>query len=245
MKIINTIFLLLLTANAALAEDRDSTDDKQEYDIEIIIFEDAHARYINSETWQQDVLDEAKSLIDNATSNKATDNLDKLSLSEINAGSYKSLEPKILRSEYKRINGSSEYNVLFYSAWRQTGLDENNAFDIDIDELVNLHNNKSQNAIHGHLKVVLARYLHFYGDLDYLRPIDKSVLNTDTIDASVDAIAQATETGVDLISHQSYPMQIHRRMRSKELHYIDHPLVGILVQINPTEKAEKEETKKQ
>jgi len=53
MKIINTIFLLLITANAAYAEDKDSTDDKQKYDIEIIIFEDAHARYINSETWQQ------------------------------------------------------------------------------------------------------------------------------------------------------------------------------------------------
>ena len=33
-------------------------------------------------------------------------------------------------------------------------------------------------------------------------------------------------------------MQMHRRMRSKELHYIDHPLVGLLIQINPTEKTE-------
>ncbi len=243
MKILTTIVLLFLTVNFPAAEEKDTADQMQKYDIEIIIFEDAHARYINSETWQQDAPDDTESLIDNATSNKATDNLDKLSLSEINAGSYKSLKPKILRSEYKRINGSSEYNVLLYSAWRQTGLDESKAFDIDIDELVNLHNNKSQNAIHGHLKVVLARYLHFYGDLDYQRPIDKSVVNTDTIDASVDASAQTTET--DLISKQSYPMQIHRRMRSKELHYIDHPLVGILVQINPTEKAEKEETIKQ
>ena len=243
MKIINTIFLLLLTVNAALAEDKDSTDDKQKYDIEVIIFEDAHARYINSETWQQDAPDDTGSLIDNTTSNKATNNLDKLSLSEINAGSYKSLKPKILSGEYKRINGSSEYNVLFYSAWRQTGLDENNAFDINIDELVNNHNNKSQNAIHGHLKVVLARYLHFYGYLDYQRPIVNNKVTTDTIDASVDASAQNTET--ELISEQSYPMQIHRRMRSKELHYIDHPLVGILVQINPTEKADIEKTIKQ
>lgn len=243
MKILTTIVLLFLTVNFPAAEEKDTADQMQKYDIEIIIFEDAHARYINSETWQQDTPDDTGSLIDNATSNKAADNLDKLSLSEINVGSYKSLKPKILRSEYKRINGSSEYNVLFYSAWRQTGLDKSNAFDIDIDELVNRHNNKSQNAIHGHLKVVLARYLHFYGDLDYQRPINKSVVNTDTIDASVDASAQTTET--DLISKQSYPMQIHRRMRSKELHYIDHPLVGILVQINPTKKAEKEETKKQ
>jgi len=93
------------------------------------------------------------------------------------------------------------------------------------------------------LKVVLARYLHFYGDLDYQRPIVNNDVTTDTIDASVDTSAQNTKA--DLISQQSYPMQTHRRMRSKELHYIDHPLVGILVQINPTEKAEKEDTNKQ
>ena len=33
-----------------------------------------------------------------------------------------------------------------------------------------------------------------------------------------------------------YPIKNHRRMRSKVLHYIDHPLVGILVQINPVKK---------
>ena len=35
--------------------------------------------------------------------------------------------------------------------------------------------------------------------------------------------------------NNSYTLQSHRRMRSKELHYIDHPLVGILIQINPVE----------
>ena len=40
-----------------------------------------------------------------------------------------------------------------------------------------------------------------------------------------------------------HPINSHRRMRSKELHYIDHPLVGILIQINPVEKTK--ETKDQ
>ena len=29
--------------------------------------------------------------------------------------------------------------------------------------------------------------------------------------------------------YQAYRMQMHRRMRSKELHYLDHPLMGILI----------------
>ena len=61
MKILTTIFLLFLTVNFPAAEEKDTADQMQEYDIELIIFEDAHARYINSETWQQDVPDEAKS----------------------------------------------------------------------------------------------------------------------------------------------------------------------------------------
>ena len=238
MKTLTTIVLLFLTVNSPAAEEKDTTDQMQKYDIEIIIFEDAHARYINSETWQQDAPDNTESLIDNATSNKTSDNLDKLNLSEINAGSYTSLKPKILNTEYKRINNSSEYKVLFYSAWRQTGLDKNNAFEIDINELANAHTSKSDNTLNGNLKVVLARYLHFYADLDYQRQDDKKNINTETIDTTADGTTEDKEINENIISKQTYPMQMHRRMRSKELHYIDHPLVGLLIQINPTEKAE-------
>ncbi|MCB1761188.1 MAG: peptidoglycan binding protein CsiV [Gammaproteobacteria bacterium] len=34
---------------------------------------------------------------------------------------------------------------------------------------------------------------------------------------------------------QSYRFKQHRRMRSKELHYIDHPLMGVLIEILPLE----------
>ncbi|MDH3450858.1 MAG: peptidoglycan binding protein CsiV, partial [Gammaproteobacteria bacterium] len=38
-----------------------------------------------------------------------------------------------------------------------------------------------------------------------------------------------------LLTMQSYPVRYHRRMRSSELHYIDHPLVGILILVTPVE----------
>jgi len=85
--------------------------------------------------------------------------------------------------------------------------------------------------------VVLARYLHFYADLDYQRQDDKKNINTDTADAKTDSSKQAKETDDDLIK-QSYPIQSHRRMRSKELHYIDHPLVRLVIQIKQAEKTE-------
>ena len=47
-------------------------------------------------------------------------------------------------------------------------------------------------------------------------------------------------TDVLAVDNNIYRMENHRRMRSKVLHYIDHPLVGILVQINTVIKPEKE-----
>ena len=186
MKIINTLILLLITSSAAFAAD------VRRYDVEIIIFEDAHSRYINSESWSS-----------NDVSANEKSNFDKLNLDKTNKPVYKNLRPGLIKSEYKRIKNSPEYNVLLYSAWRQTGMEPTRAFEIDISKLKNAHQSTSSNTISGKLKVVLARYLHLYGQLNY------------------------QQNGND------YLMSVHRRMRSKELHYIDHPLVGILVQINP------------
>lgn len=197
MKIISTLILLLVISGQTLAESDTSKTEVRRYDIEIIIFEDTHARYINNESWNH---------------GSHTDTLP-TSTKKVNTGAYKKLKPGILKHEYKRINASPEYNVLFYSAWRQTGLKASRAFEVDLDELKNTHTNSSENTISGKLKVVLARYLHFYSELNYRRN-DSGIQN-------------------QITAGNDYPITMHRRMRSKELHYIDHPLVGILIQINP------------
>ena len=47
------------------------------------------------------------------------------------------------------------------------------------------------------------------------------------------------ESVADVSEHDrvlaDFPLKIHRKMRSKELHYIDHPLFGILVEIRPAQ----------
>lgn len=195
MKTLSSIFLLILSYGYAQAETK-------RYDVEILIFEDAHARYINSETWREQVTS-----IDAFSSRK---------------GYYSSIRPHVLTGSYKRIKSSSNYNVLFYGGWRQTGLSKRRAFTINLDQLKNRHNAKSNNTISGDLKLVLARYLHLYGDLNYQRN-------------------GFTESRIDYSQNNShFPISFHSRMRSKELHMVDHPLVGILIQITPV----KEEAKK-
>ena len=60
------------------------------------------------------------------------------------------------------------------------------------------------------------------------------------------------ETGLESASHSDYGenrsqlsayqmKQLRRRIRSKELHYLDHPVLGMLLIITPYEKSEEDE----
>jgi hypothetical protein len=64
---------------------------------------------------------------------------------------------------------------------------------------------QSPGVMDGSIKVTLSRYLHVYTDFQF--------------------------DGAGLA--EPVHAKNHRRMRSRELHYIDHPLFGILVQITP------------
>jgi hypothetical protein len=232
MKLTGSLFLLFLTFGYAHAEDKHVDDvtpakDLKEYDVEIIIFEDAHARYLKSEAWNQKTTE----------INEITGKLGKLSKDGITATGFKSIKPAILKKQYNRMNASSEYKILFYGAWRQAGLEKNKAFEININDLKNSHRVRSKNTLTGTFKLVLARYLHIYNQLNYQR---KVTITEDSKITATDSAASEKQTGVlsnDMAPHNgSYPLNSHRRMRSKELHYIDHPLVGMLIQINPVEK---------
>ncbi len=229
MKLLPTILLLLISINIAYAEEGIKPK-LLEYDVEVIIFEDANARYINSEDWNHE------EVISDPAPEETTElpeNLDTLSIDEINAidekstAAFKNIKPVILNKEYKRVNNSKEYNVLFYGSWRQTGLSAEKTFEIDIQDLDNTHQATSKNTLTGNFKLVLARYLHIYSKLDYQRKLNNAVTEATTIET-------ATPTGeTTALAYENYLITNHRRMRSKTLHYIDHPLVGMLIQINP------------
>ena len=230
MKTLTTICLLFFIVSHAHAEDLDAdaaspASDLKVYDVEIIIFEDSHARYIKSETWDQYA--RTTEQLSAARKTNTTNKTD-----------FKSIKPAILRQQYKRINASPEYNVLFYGAWRQPGLEKSKAFAININDLKSSHKNKSGNTLTGTFKLVLARYLHIYNHLNYQRKI------TATTDSKITTTGNnASGKQSEIISNNLtpnnglYPLNSHLRMRSKELHYIDHPLVGMLIQINPVKKA--------
>ena len=266
MKIPSFLYLLILAASYTHAETAEPANDTpkelQEYDIEIIIFEDAHLRYINSEVWpQMDVDDEVEleeevepvaiqPLTEEVAIVEKIKNMEQPTLNKIYLTSFENTPPVILNKAYKKLNASSQQKVLLYASWRQAGLDKSIAFDININELVNNHRLKTEaeSAITGQFKIILARYLHFYSQLEYQRFSPGEQDNTqEEIENSSDSFIEATsenpllateEREEKTVTMQTFAIDNHRRMRSKELHYIDHPLVGMLIQINPSIKVE-------
>ncbi len=243
--------LLLIFNQAVHAETR-------YYDVEVIIYEDANATYLHSEDWQDEAAFRQENQQDTSSmslNNIASLKLEKPVVSTLPAGIatekptdnnkfFQNIEPTILTKEAKRIQHSSHYNLLFYTAWRQPGLDAKNAIAINLKDLVNHAQLKTQNSIEGTLKVVLSRYLHFYTKLDYLHhemvqikteptQLKPYLTGTDVIVGADKRLSADRPTPLALVI-KHYPVVSHRRMRSKVLHYLDNPLVGILVQINQT-----------
>jgi len=49
------------------------------------------------------------------------------------------------------------------------------------------------------------------------------------------ANTQSTGSAFDLVIDQVYPMLQTRQMISNELHYLDHPALGMLIEVRPYE----------
>ena len=209
--------LLLLTVISVHAE-------TTRYNVEIVIFEDTYGRYINSEQWpiihhpEDEFTIETKSTKSEIKKKKLRDD----KIMELTHHANDALSKHVTR-----LNKSDRYNVLLHKSWQQTGLDDTDAISIQVDtsgtKKTDRENQVLKSSVQGSLKLVLGRYLHIHTDLLY-----KRLNNTD----------KQTAPALNSNIFSEFKIQSQRRMRSNELHYIDHPLVGILVLVKPIEQPE-------
>jgi len=203
------VLILLQTLSSAIYADETG------YEVELIVFEDVNGRYIRSEDWSyNDMLNNTKEVEPKSVKPDPQ---------------YKQLEWKgaKLASNLERLQNNSNFRVLVNKRWKQTGLDREHAFNISLnsselesepktslsESTESIQNNDS--FINGNVKLIMSRYLHFNVNLQYNRP-------------------QAVQTGeITQIQNMVLPVVNERRMRSREVHYIDHPLVGIVVLATP------------
>jgi hypothetical protein len=222
--ILGLITGIQLTAISAL-----HAETQTEYAVDIVVFEDSEARYLGSEKWAaaantDDAADTAEENAGKRTSLTGKSNaVQKPAIRNIDPGAY-----DLLNSAVKRLTSSPRYHILIRKSWLQPGLDRSNAVDIALSSSGNPGATDTTGSISGSVKIVLERYLHLYTDLVYHRS-GSSEANTGI------SITPASASVSPSLQTEDFVIREHRRMRSKELHYIDHPLVGIMIKIVPVE----------
>lgn len=118
------------------------------------------------------------------------------------------------------LRGSGSRRPILHTGWRQPVLERGKAEPVWIDGGARRYLADGRNVaeVAGTLLLTRSRFLHVWTDLLYAEPGAQAPTELGML-----ATAQAT----------TYRMQDHRRMRSGELHYIDHPMFGLLILCTP------------
>ena len=122
-----------------------------------------------------------------------------------------------LRGALQRLGRDGEYTPLAHGGWILPAYPPDQAVPIDISLL------GAVNPV-GTVKLHLSRFLHVTVDLVYRAPPVPEFLQAATVD---------NERLSELELPPRYALRTQRRVRSGEVHYLDHPAIGILVVVRP------------
>ncbi len=243
---VSLLALLLSISNAALGEDL------RQFNVEVIVFEHAGAAAAPTEIWRQPLADgepvPGLNLDALADAKRPRPPLGEAALFElVPTAEYQ------LKSEADALRRSARYNILMHSAWRQPGLPPERAIAIEIDHPLSDASSgetrstqarpagvgasadglsqsgpevplKARQRLEGTLRLHLTRYLHLAVDLSYFNgdmTTPEHQFLSDTLSVEVAPL--------------SFHLQESRRLRSGELHYFDHPVVGVIALVTPYE----------
>lgn len=201
------------------------------YDVELIIFEDLAQKDRLSEIWPTSVdqtLPESEKEIEIGQPYPGPvpkEFKPAYTFKPLSKDKYK------LDKEAKLIDDSSSRRVLLHTAWRQPGMGWENAINVHLKKTIpgtvgetaagdNAILAGEAGELEGYVKVILSRYLHVDTDMAF-----RTQPQTDVFDFSED-----TREPV------AYRLkQLRRRIRSTELHYLDNPVLGMLIMMTPVE----------
>ncbi|VAW98464.1 hypothetical protein MNBD_GAMMA23-1506 [hydrothermal vent metagenome] len=238
---ISFAFMLLFLANTNAAVYQEEV---RYYDVEILLFENIKPNPTNTETWPSslefEVPEDSLFIGSPYPGPIPTAYNPRFTFKPIKSSTYQ------LQEEAKRLTEHKDYRILYHRSWRQPGMEREKAVSvkilreipriklpvtvtennpalsieqIDYNRIIN-ERLPATNNLQGLIKITLSRYLHIQTDIQYTRHIVED--NSENPDASFANIKP-----------QVYQLKQTRKMRSKELHYIDNPRLGLLVYITP------------
>jgi len=160
---------------------------------------------------------------------------------------FKTLSPKDyqLQEQARKIDASDSRRVLLHTGWRQPGMAAEEALTVYFKRQIPGTSPASRvstevpveprpisrlaeaeaGELEGMIKVILSRYLHVDADIVFRPQMAEEPQNFFAMN-----VTESTQQPV------VYRMQqTRRRMRSRELHYLDNPVLGMLILITPYE----------
>ena len=226
-----------------------SEEEPDWYDVEVIVFRHHDFKALSQENWARDpgspMIRTARELLPPLPETLSSVHSEKLKgpvpYLQLREDSYQ------LQDKFDQLLAAKDYEPLLHISWRQPGLGPDDA------EAVHIHGNihwrsATETAdtsegeplqvatelsaeilpgedvegppapfVDGTIKLIRKRFLHIEADFLYRAPF--------------------IEDKENLLARQQWPqafrLQETRRMRSREIHYLDHPMFGVLITATP------------
>lgn len=218
MKYITKILICLACFSASLAQSQELDN---WYSVEILIFSNEDSSALSAEAWP--LLPEPNRR-DAVSLQAASDDAAPFSLMKA--------DQMVLKSPSAQLQRTGQYRTLLHTGWIQPVARTQNPTPVRIVAGNILDNGRYE--LEGYIGIGRGQYLHVRPDLylnRLLTPSQASALNRGSRAVTSSEAASSYDFAMpEILSvHLDQP----RRMRSGEIHYIDHPLFGILVSINP------------
>ena len=199
---------LMLAATSARAAD-------DWYTIEVAIFERLGDAALAEERWPERIEESRAGF---AISTGDSDGVRVLTAGRAEASSIQKVGRESLAygGLVSRMDRSGQYRPLVHMGWRQPGMSKSEAVPVKVSGASSGSPEASQ--VRGTLRLYRSRYLHLEADLVLSKPA-------------------AAYAGANANGATRFTLRERRRMRSGELHYLDHPLFGVLVRATPFRRA--------
>jgi hypothetical protein len=246
--LLTNLSIVYSTSVQAVDAETSETKAKQLYIIEVVLFRHLNGQGKTSEYWNDLDLEVNEASI-NTNYALAEYNLDNKQFSPIAGASRLSDEYYQLSDSANHIRYSKEFKLLAHFGWIQSRLSKQRALPINITSNPYV-DSMSPN---GSITLYVSRFLHLNVNLtasDCIYPkveIEKQATNEEqelennsrTIATSIEPATQEIPAPVTTeCVNKTFLFSQNRKMRSKELHYIDNPIFGLLVYVTPFKKGE-------
>lgn len=209
------------------SDNREPDNHERWYQVEMIVFSRNDSGAAQQETWPKNI---KLSYPTNFVTLKSADVND--------PAGFTTLKPndRQLNAQAATIAKSGSYTLLFHQAWRQMIYAKKTSILISGGKTFNGHQ-----ELEGSIDLSVAQFLKFQTNLwltQFVSTQAASLLGNEVegwpaLPAIPNAEPTISDQPADFVTKRIIKVNQQRSMRSVEVHYIDHPLLGIIIKIVP------------